>query len=233
MKTTKENLAALLRAAAQTSENDDSIEGSIGWIAGDAGSFHVYGGYRFGNQLGQGSMRLLGDHDEAMREAWTECAKPKLVGPIERIDRTFEGWDCLRAPCETCKAGERRHGVHCAEQHLVVRGELEDGRRVALALTVFTGVYPETVPLRDRTPFRPDYYPKASDLSLHVQMPTDSPGTHKCAWFGERGRCYVDWTTALSAEEIYGKERTVDEALWQRLEAKLVERIAGIGEPNR
>ncbi|HSN25526.1 MAG TPA: hypothetical protein VLT45_04550, partial [Kofleriaceae bacterium] len=84
MKTTKENLAALLRAAAQTSENDDSIEGSIGWIAGDAGSFHVYGGDRFGNQLGQGSMRLLGDHDEAMREAWTECAKPKLVGPIER-----------------------------------------------------------------------------------------------------------------------------------------------------
>jgi hypothetical protein len=162
---------------------------------------------------------------------------PKIVGAIERIDRTFEGWDCVRAPCERCKGRERdNHGIHSAERHLVVRTELDSGRRVALVLTIVTGVFPATVPeaiarsvnrMTDSQGREYDYYPRANDLSLHVQMPRGSGG-HACCWFGEHGRCHVDYTTALGADEMFNP-KIVDEALWQKLEQRLAQRLAENG----
>lgn len=165
----------------------------------------------------------------------------KIVGPFERIDRTFEGWDCVRTPCERCKGRPNdNHGIHSAERHLAVRTELASGRRVALVLTIVTGNFPATVPLAAaRGGLRPDYYPNASDLSLHVQMPRvrTEAGlalavaydiSHACTWFGEHGRCYVDYTTALGARDIF-EGKLVDEALWKRLEEKLADRVTRAG----
>ena len=157
-----------------------------------------------------------------------------IVRPIQRITKTFEGYDCLFAPCKHDKQGQ--HGIHCEEMHLVVLTEISDGRHVALVLTLYTGKFPSTVP-PSHLSTHPSIYPRAADLSLHVQAKIG----HTCCWFGDRGFCQVPFTTALGASELFAnasyavlreaEQATADrwkangekpdDELWGRLEARL------------
>lgn len=112
---------------------------------------------------------------------------------------TFPGHDCLFAACKHPVKGE--HGIHSDDDCLIVRAELEDGRNAALVLSLFSGRYPSTVPAdwlaRDTCT-----YPRASDLSLHVQMPRGTRG-YPCEFFGGETPCMIGDTGALKAVAIF------------------------------
>lgn len=123
----------------------------------------------------------------------------KVVGPLMRSIQTYPGHDCLFAKCLHPVKGD--HGIHSDDDCLIVRAELEDGRNAALVLTLFSGRYPSTIPAewlaRDTS-----MYPRASDLSLHVQRPRGTHG-HPCEFFGGQSPCMIADTGALKAVDIF------------------------------
>lgn len=118
--------------------------------------------------------------------------------------RTFfrvPGFDCVRNPCGKRGCGTAPgagHGIHSDEWVYVV----SDGR-TALALTVFSGVFPETVPAGTRAEMR-RYQPTGADLTLHVGFPVRDGAEHECDLVAG-GRCYQGgrYTTASGADDFF------------------------------
>lgn len=153
---------------------------------------------------------------------------------MKRMTKRVPGWDCIRHPCGKNGCGERpgaSHGIHCEDWLYVV----SDGD-VALSLTVFSNVYPDSVPEDDRLPKAP----WGADLSLHVgfPLPTFTAGDDdECPWL-DGGRCYQGghYSSALQGGEFWeehaGRDHgfTQPESFWMALEERLVGRAGEVRE---
>jgi hypothetical protein len=169
-----------------------------------------------------------------------------IVGLIDRRTMVTPGHDCIYAPCTHTPKGD--HGINADDDWLAVVAEISDGRKIALSLQLDSGRFPATIPASHWSDWLPPMvYPRASDLSLHVQRSRHDLGGHACEWFGQGGRCDVEYTTALGAISLFSgftfpsasfadRERSFrepaerwkaqggpDEALWTRLSDELRE----------
>lgn len=144
------------------------------------------------------------------------------------------GHDCRFAPCIHTPKGD--HGIHGDEiRHWIVT-EVADGRRVALALLIFTDKMPATVPRGwiEQPTVRP------AEISLHVQ--TLRRG-RQCDYL-ELPSCSVARSSALDAnryrsaithpdhphdiEKAFEYALKPPEAFWELLGAELAEHLADV-----
>lgn len=153
---------------------------------------------------------------------------------MKRSIETVPGWDCIRAPCGRNGCGVHpgsNHGIHNDEWvYIVSEGDF------ALVLSVYSRIYPATVPedVVQRAKERDGLI--ASDLTMHVgfrydreQVMSDYRG-RACAYVAG-GRCYggsseftsVSQADALARAHHDRVNREQGEAFWQALEAKLRE----------
>lgn len=152
---------------------------------------------------------------------------------IQRQTLRRPGYDCVRSPCGRNGCGKRPgagHGIHCEDWVYAVT----DGA-FALSLTVFSGVYPASVPA-DTVALMRRHQPCGADLSLHVGGPLGveiwgEANGQECGWVDGK-RCYQGchyYTTASGADEFFhdyfrsaaGFDQP--EEFWRALEAKLRE----------
>lgn len=144
---------------------------------------------------------------------------------FHRITKHFDGYDRRFGP--DAKPGG---GIHGQEIHHALATELADGRKVIMAVTLYTDRFPLTVP-GDWIGVPRD--PSPSDLSIHLQCPRDEGSS--CFWTGSF--CEVIVTTSLvgAALGVAGYSRTFvpewgdpdvpAEAFWAALETTFVREL--------
>lgn len=149
---------------------------------------------------------------------------------MKRITDTNSGHDCIYAPCHHTPAGD--HGIHGDEW--IYASVANDGL-TALVLTVFTDVFPDTVPAAHQArcaehysgrPKRIDERREGADVTLHCAFPTDvnsvreaTPG-EECEFVGV---CFTGASSALKAHEFFAAhgdpaQREQTESFWHAFE---------------
>jgi hypothetical protein len=172
----------------------------------------------------------------------------ELVVPMMRWFRIYPGRDCVYAPCAVSKEkpctqpidpyrpGRRlpgnNHGIHGEEWSY---GIAADDLRTFLALTVFTDIYPPTVPANHSQicgcasfiaqPLEDRRY--GTSLALHVAAKLGAAENNTCDFLGG-DPCDVVFDTGLGARaffKTYGDSNQPEQgaAFWTALEAKFVE----------
>lgn len=155
---------------------------------------------------------------------------------IERLPVLLRpGFDCITGThCEHAGKPGLNHGIHGDEYGYAVGGEMSDGRRAALVLTVYTKRFPDTVEpwRRGVADHALPRYPMGAHLMLHLQAPAGAESEYgsvsdRCSWIGEGRRCHADgsFTMATHFYESYGKhddDNTADlmvqsDAFWDAL----------------
>lgn len=149
-----------------------------------------------------------------------------------RASHKIPGYDCIRHPCGKRGCGTHpgsSHGLHNEEWVYVVK----DGD-VALALTVGSRVYPESVPEREEWAREG---PQGNDLTLHVGFPVDrdeiagrGDNKAKCELVAG-GLCYQSgrWSSSLAARDfvehhfVIGAGFDQPEFFWRALEVRCAE----------
>lgn len=111
------------------------------------------------------------------------------VDGVQRLTLTVPGYDHRYGPDATPNGG-----IHGDDVIHGVRTELVDGRRVVLTMEVSTGRLPPTVPDFVNAAHRPGYYPRLTDLSLHLQTARASGAD--CIFI--LGSCDLIFTTSLA-----------------------------------
>lgn len=155
--------------------------------------------------------------------------------PIKRHSERVPGYDCIRNPCGRGNCGKTpggSHGIHCDDWIYVV----SDGD-LALSLTVFSGIFPYSVP-EDTVANLRSIYPMGADLSLHVGfvVPGNDWGDddgQECPWVAG-GRCYhgAYYSTALGARGFWNEHAGRDcgfvqpESFWMAMERAFREKSA-------
>lgn len=142
---------------------------------------------------------------------------------------TRPGYDCVRHPCGKHGCGTHpgsNHGIHCDDWVFVVsEGDL------ALTLTVFSGIFPASVPIVAR---RAITYPMGADITLHVGFPSTAEEmlgkeSRECEHVST-GRCFgMRFSTSLGArdfvEEWFDKWKGTDqsEMFWLAMERRFAD----------
>lgn len=131
------------------------------------------------------------------------------------------GYDCIATPCGVGGCGTRpgsSHGQHCDDWVYIVAPDEGD---CALALVVFSGVYP-------RGPRREAH---GADLTLHASWTNDREqirdgvAGEECQLLGG-APCYRVWSSALHADEFWreygapGGALEQPESFWRGLEQR-------------
>jgi hypothetical protein len=149
---------------------------------------------------------------------------------VRRHSEIVPGYDCFNE-CKHPSKGN--HGIHGDEWHYVV---VSDDGHIALALTVYTDIYPPTVEKWQRDSERPiEERRSGTDLTYHVGFSTtrgEMRDYDPKTWGSECphvGRCDASRTTALGAGEFFrahGDSNQFEQAesFWAALEEKLAER---------
>lgn len=138
---------------------------------------------------------------------------------ITRIHELVPGFDCIAKPCGRGGCGERpgaSHGIHCDEW---IYG-INDGQ-VAVALRVFSGIYPKSVAQNrtrlDGTCVQVDGH---TAFRIEGQGPSDDL---ECCWLAA-GRCYPQRFSLSGADDIYRSFQPLEQfeqpaEFWARLES--------------
>lgn len=147
---------------------------------------------------------------------------------VRRVSLVQPGYDCVRHPCGRNGCGTSpgaNHGIHGDEWHYAVVGDA-----AALSLSVFSHVFPPSVPREP--PFR-DLPPLGVTLTLHTRFPVEETdvrtgSTAPCTWLG---RCYSDEGSGLEAEAFFREHGASayaqPEPFWLALERALEARVEG------
>lgn len=151
------------------------------------------------------------------------------MNKLERVYYKVKGYDCIRHPCGIGDCGilpGGNHGIGMEKWTYVVTD-----RKVALVLTISSGVYPETVPEESINVVG---YPRAVGLGLHVGFPLvgcDKDDEHECEHVSSK-ICYqgIDFDGMVSyAEDFWEKHAGKDsgfnqpECLWEALKLLWIE----------
>lgn len=143
---------------------------------------------------------------------------------LRRISGVTPGYDCIRNPCgrNGCVAPDGVHGIHSDEWNYVVT----DGE-FALSATIFSGTYPETVPLHHILGLG---QPKCAGLfkhSLHYHEERHiqyGPTARECEWIGDGSQpCFGSSAFGLLWSDEWFKKYGVPhfeqtESFWVELE---------------
>jgi len=126
---------------------------------------------------------------------------------VKRFSHKTPGYDCIRAPCGERGCGTQpgsNHGIHNETWYYAV----SDGT-VALQLEVWSGIFPDTVPIDCRGHTR---YPKGAWMDVHCAFPVGDEGRDEIIRLGIKGRectyldgglCFGAGTWVTQGEELY------------------------------
>jgi hypothetical protein len=145
-----------------------------------------------------------------------------VVSKLQRVSRLQPGYDCIRKPCGKKGCGTKpgsSHGVHCDDWIYTVH----DGKR-ALSLVVFSGHFPETVPVSTSKLLT---FPKPADLVLCAKV--EAAYGRACFYLG---MCEVVSTWCLQGEELWktcGGQACYEqsEGFWRSFEAEFADHALG------